>query len=202
MPRRAMSSVKEVSRDSGCSTRLTRGATKVPEPCRCTRYAAADQILHRLAHGDARHIGLDRDVAFGRQRVAGTDDAGIDGVLDALLELQVERRALLWCVAHVPKDLLGGVSHRCLRFAEHSHRHRRPRRRAHPDAGLSASPVLRRKPRRVERRQPAEQAERRLAVEVERAERGLDRRYRARKDRLGHRSPFAAWSNTLGAKPP
>ena len=37
MPRRAMSSVKEVSSDSDCSTRSTRGATKVPEPCRCTR---------------------------------------------------------------------------------------------------------------------------------------------------------------------
>ena len=36
MPRRAMSSVKEVSRDSDCSTRSMRGATKVPEPWRCT----------------------------------------------------------------------------------------------------------------------------------------------------------------------
>ena len=31
-----MSSVNEVSSDSDCSTRSTRGATKVPEPRRCT----------------------------------------------------------------------------------------------------------------------------------------------------------------------
>ena len=72
-----------------------RGATKVPEPWRCTEDAALDQILHRLAHGDARNVGLGGDVALGRQRVARPDQAAIDRVLDAFPELQIERRAAL-----------------------------------------------------------------------------------------------------------
>ena len=39
------------------------------------QHAAPDQILHRLAHGDARDVGLDGDVALGGQRVAGPDHA-------------------------------------------------------------------------------------------------------------------------------
>ena len=77
MPRRAMSSVNEVSSDSDCSTRSTRGATKVPEPCRCTRMPPLHQVLHRLAHGDARNVGLEGDVALGGQRVAGADHAAV-----------------------------------------------------------------------------------------------------------------------------
>ena len=112
MPRRAMSSVKEVSSDSDCSTRSTRGATKVPEPCRCTRMPPLHQILHGLAHGDARHVGLDRDVALGRQRIARPDDAAADRVLDrSASAADRAARRLLADAFRAAKMSFGGVSH-------------------------------------------------------------------------------------------
>ena len=69
LPRRAMSSEKEVSSDSACSTRSTRGATKVPEPRRCTS-AALHQRLHRLAHGHPAEPGQRAKLALGRQALA------------------------------------------------------------------------------------------------------------------------------------
>ena len=45
--------------------------------------SAAHQILHRLAHGDARHVANFRDIALGRQRVARLQCAVSDRLLDA-----------------------------------------------------------------------------------------------------------------------
>ena len=116
--------------------RRDEGAGAVP----LHQYAAAHQILHGLAHRDARHVGLDRDVAFGGQRIAGSDDAGVDRLLDALLQLQIERRALLRRVAHGLEDVFGRVSHRRARACRKGARPWRRRRRAHRCAAASASP--------------------------------------------------------------
>ena len=75
MPRRAMSSVKEVSRDSDCSTRSTRGATKVPEPWRCTSMPPLTRSCTALRTVTRETSALTRDVALGGQRVARPDDA-------------------------------------------------------------------------------------------------------------------------------
>ena len=95
MPRRAMSSVNEVSRDSDCSTRSHARRDEGAGAMALHQHAALDQILHRLAHGDARNVGLDGDVALRRQRVARPDDAATDRILDVFLQLQIERRAAL-----------------------------------------------------------------------------------------------------------
>ena len=71
--------------------------------------AALDQILHGLAHGDARDIGLARNVALGRQRVARTDQTAIDRFLDAFSQLQVKRRAALRGFLQHGEDLVGGA---------------------------------------------------------------------------------------------
>ena len=78
LPRRAMSSENEVSSDSACSTRSTRGATKVPEPRRCTSWPGADQRLHRLAHGDPAEAGQLRHLALGRQALPRRQRARLD----------------------------------------------------------------------------------------------------------------------------
>ena len=78
---------------------------------------------------------------------------------------------------------------------------------APPSASCSGSlqhrPVARRQARRVERRQPAEQAERRLRRRA-RARRAPPRRRRPpwRRSHCATASPFAACSKTFGAKPP
>src|SRR5882757_4052349 len=71
--------------------------------------AALDEILHRLAHGDARDVGLAGDVAFRRQRVAGADQAAIDRFLDAFSQLKVKRRAALRRFLQHGEDLVAGA---------------------------------------------------------------------------------------------
>src|SRR5688572_6672638 len=75
---------------------------------------------------------------------------------------------------------------RCLRPAEHANSDRHCAAQRILKRRFQHRPVARRKAWSIEWRQSAEQAERRLAVEVERGKGSLDRRDRALKDRLGH----------------
>ena len=93
MPRRAMSSVKEVSSDSDCSTRSTRGATKVPEPCRCTSRRASTSACTALRTVTRLRPVSWRHVALRRQALAGPQRARLDRRGDPRLELQIERPA-------------------------------------------------------------------------------------------------------------
>ena len=74
--------------------------------------AALDQILHCLAHGNARDIGHGGDVALRRQCVARADRATIDGILDAAAKLQVKWRTALRSLFQRSKDGVAGVAHR------------------------------------------------------------------------------------------
>ena len=116
LPRRAMSSENEVSSDSACSTLSTRGATKVPEPRRCTSRPACDQRLHRLAHRHPAEAGQRRHA---RAPAAGSRPAAArpprSPRRSARVELQVER----------PRPVVGEGSGR--------------EERAHPSLRASAS---------------------------------------------------------------
>jgi hypothetical protein len=54
----------------------------------------ADQCVDRLAHGDARDVEFLGKFALGRDGCIGLDDAILDRVAQALLELEVERRGV------------------------------------------------------------------------------------------------------------
>jgi hypothetical protein len=54
-----------------------------------------DQPLDRLAHGDARDAIVDRQIAFGGDRVAARNHLTTDRIADELLQLQVERRGIV-----------------------------------------------------------------------------------------------------------
>ena len=50
-----------------------------------------DETVDRLAHGDARHLQLLREIALGRQRVVGRDHAILDRFAQRALELLIQR---------------------------------------------------------------------------------------------------------------
>ena len=75
--------------------------------------ALADEVLHCLAHGDARHVDPRGQIAFRRQRVAGQDGATMHGVLDPALQLQIERTALRQRDRFDAEQCVGSVSHCC-----------------------------------------------------------------------------------------
>ena len=90
-----MSSVKEVSSDSDCSTRSTRGATKVPEPCRCTSRPALTSACTAL-----RTVTRLRPVSAAISRSDGRLSPGPrrrTSIASPMRprELQIERRAAL-----------------------------------------------------------------------------------------------------------
>ena len=138
------------------------------------QHAAAHQVLHGLADGDARHVGLLRDVALGGQRVARPDQPVLHRLLDALLEPQVERRARL-VGPDGGEDPLGEVDHVGLSTVP---KRRTAIRTAPPSAScsgaLSMSAVTQRQERRVKLGQPSQRAQPVALAQRQRIERLLD----------------------------
>ena len=87
-PRARMSSENEVSFAKFFSTRLL---TKVPGALLADQQAFLDQFVDGLAHGDARDGEHFREIALGRQRVVGPDDAVLDGRAQRALQLLIQR---------------------------------------------------------------------------------------------------------------
>ncbi|MCY1550870.1 hypothetical protein D9M68_871550 [compost metagenome] len=77
------------------------------------QHAFVHQLLHRLAHGDARHVGTLRQVAFGGQGVAGVDKPALYGIFYPALELEVERATNRQHDRSLAKNIAGLFSHWC-----------------------------------------------------------------------------------------
>ena len=94
LPRRAMSSVNEVSCDSDCSTRSTLRRHECAGPVPLHQQPGLHQILHRLAHRHARNIGHAGNVALRGQGLARLDQAFADSALQPPRKPQIDRPAL------------------------------------------------------------------------------------------------------------
>ena len=70
MPRRCMSSVKEVIVSSWA---IFGSLTNVPLPCRRTSMPVADEIVERRPHRQARDAEVDAELPLGRDRVADAE---------------------------------------------------------------------------------------------------------------------------------
>ena len=55
------------------------------------QHTVLHQLQHGFTHGDAGHVNLGSEVAFGRQSIAGIDVPSMDRILNPALELQIER---------------------------------------------------------------------------------------------------------------
>ena len=117
-PRARMSSEKEVSIEKFFSTRPR---TKVPEPVAAHQQAFAHEPVDGLAHGDPRNAELAGEVALGRQRIVGVQDAPVDRLAQRALQLLVERQIA--------------------RFRERADGLREQRRREAPSAGPAIAQI-------------------------------------------------------------
>ncbi len=94
IPRRDMSSLKEVRRDRDCSIFGRFRGNERPRPLFLDDNAIFGERLNGLAHGDTRQFGDGCDLAFGRQRVACFEKTLIDTVAQPLAQLDISRPSI------------------------------------------------------------------------------------------------------------